>query len=637
MRKMSSPATHTKFATFASAALLWSVLLYVALFPPPVQAQLYGTNPNQNGGGDTGALYRFDPDTFAYILGSGIQVTLAGFTITGVNSVTIDPTTGVAYAVVKVSTVSGRVLVTVDLTTGVATQIGNLGDNFASIAFRGDGQLFGVTGDGASVRETLYEIDKTDGTKTLAQSLGAGADGEVIAYNPRDGFFYHWSGNATVVFEKFPSTAPYVPITNIPVIGTINETFGAVWDECRGLFIGSNRGARFNLWNPDGTVGPSVGAYPSAVDIRGLALVGMNGCDVDLTTSLGFVPAPPTLGGPLTVTLSVLNNGPARALTPSVALTIPANVTGVATSGCTEDPTGVPTCTLPATLFDGDTATVTLTGTYATAGGSIIATATSTSNETNVSDNTASLSLPTPEIAVTGNAVDIADGDATPDLADDTDFGGVRVTAATRVHTFTLTNSGTVDLLLGAVTVSGSHAADFTVNLPPTSPVTASSNTTLQVTFDPSAPGVRTAEVNIVSNDSDENPFTFAIQGAGAEVTVTPTSGLITTEGGGTDTFTVVLTAPPTTDVTIALRSSDTTEGTVPAGLTFTSRNWATPQLVTVTGGGSDGIVDGNIPYSIVTTATSTDPVYDGIAVADVDVINSDDGVPVELQSFEVK
>ena len=61
--------------------------------------------------------------------------------------------------------------------------------------------------------------------------------------------------------------------------------------------------------------------------------------------------------------------------------------------------------------------------------------------------------------------------------------------------------------------------------------------------------------------------------------------GLATTEAGGTATFTVVLNTQPTADVTIALSSSDTTEGTVgPASLTFTTANWNVAQTVTVTG-----------------------------------------------------
>ena len=133
------------------------------------------------------------------------------------------------------------------------------------------------------------------------------------------------------------------------------------------------------------------------------------------------------------------------------------------------------------------------------------------------------------------------------------------------------------------------------------------------------------------------SPFNFSIHGGGAAVLVTPTASLVTTEGGGTATFDVALAAPPTADVTIAVSSSDLTEGTVaPASRTFTTSNWNTPQTVTITGV-SDGIVDGTIAYSITTTVTSLDPVYDDLAADDVSVTNLDDGVPVELQSFEVE
>ena len=47
-----------------------------------------------------------------------------------------------------------------------------------------------------------------------------------------------------------------------------------------------------------------------------------------------------------------------------------------------------------------------------------------------------------------------------------------------------------------------------------------------------------------------------------AGITVTPTSGLVTTEAGGTASFTVVLDSEPTADVTIVVGSSDVTEGT---------------------------------------------------------------------------
>jgi Ca2+-binding RTX toxin-like protein len=120
-----------------------------------------------------------------------------------------------------------------------------------------------------------------------------------------------------------------------------------------------------------------------------------------------------------------------------------------------------------------------------------------------------------------------------------------------------------------------------------------------------------------------------------AGITVTPTSGLLTTEAGGKATFTVKLNSQPTATVTIGLSSSDTTEGTVsPASLTFTQSNWSTPQTVTVTGV-DDQIVDGNIAYTIVTAAAvSTDANYNGRNAADVSVVNIDNDAPLQNTVF---
>ncbi len=111
-----------------------------------------------------------------------------------------------------------------------------------------------------------------------------------------------------------------------------------------------------------------------------------------------------------------------------------------------------------------------------------------------------------------------------------------------------------------------------------------------------------------------------------AGITVTPTSGLTTTEAGGTATFTVVLNSQPTADVTIGVSSNDTTEGTVSAAsVTFTSANWNTPQTITVTGV-TDAIDDGNVAYSILTSeAVSGDPNYDALDASNVSVTNTDD------------
>jgi hypothetical protein len=134
---------------------------------------------------------------------------------------------------------------------------------------------------------------------------------------------------------------------------------------------------------------------------------------------------------------------------------------------------------------------------------------------------------------------------------------------------------------------------------------------------DPVFNGVDPVNVSVTNSDNDA-----------AGITVTPTSGLTTTEAGGTATFTVVLNSLPTANVTIGITSSDVTEGTVaPASLTFTPASWNVAQTVTVTGV-DDAIADGAISYSAITAgASSTDPGYNGLNAANVSVTNSDNDV----------
>ena len=132
---------------------------------------------------------------------------------------------------------------------------------------------------------------------------------------------------------------------------------------------------------------------------------------------------------------------------------------------------------------------------------------------------TLNVSLPgEPEIVVKGNHLSIVNGDSTPALTDHTDFGNAVVPGGTVVRTFTIENWGSGSLTLDGlpkVSISGAQAADFTVTVQPTSPVEAGGSTTFNVRFSPSAVGLRSAVVSIANNDSDENPFTFAIQGTG--------------------------------------------------------------------------------------------------------------------------
>ena len=121
-----------------------------------------------------------------------------------------------------------------------------------------------------------------------------------------------------------------------------------------------------------------------------------------------------------------------------------------------------------------------------------------------------------PEMIITGNGVEIVDGDLTPTVADHTDFGTHDVLVGSLTRTFFITNSGTADLTLQTPSIGGAAAGDYSLQASPALRLAAGAVTSFQITFDPMGGGLRSATVSIGSNDSDENPYDFAISGTGS-------------------------------------------------------------------------------------------------------------------------
>ena len=113
-------------------------------------------------------------------------------------------------------------------------------------------------------------------------------------------------------------------------------------------------------------------------------------------------------------------------------------------------------------------------------------------------------------------------------------------------------------------------------------------------------------------------------------IAVVPTNENTTSESGQQSSFSMVLKTPPKSNVTIALRSSDPTEGQLNvSSITFTPENWDVAQVVQVSGR-DDNLVDGDVTYSIITEpAISDDPNYVGFNAADISLINEDNDVLV--------
>jgi len=173
------------------------------------------------------------------------------------------------------------------------------------------------------------------------------------------------------------------------------------------------------------------------------------------------------------------------------------------------------------------------------------------------------------------------------------------------------------------------------INTQVTVPQAGSVVFTVNAVVDEAFTGTLNNTVNLVlpANLQNQNPATLTatdstniiVAADPAGFTISSISG-DTTEAGVSAIFSVVLNTQPTSNVSLGLSSSDTTEGTVsPSALLFTNGNWNVPQLVTVTGQ-DDFIDDGDIAHSIITAAAvSSDPDYSGLNPANVAVTNLDD------------
>lgn len=109
----------------------------------------------------------------------------------------------------------------------------------------------------------------------------------------------------------------------------------------------------------------------------------------------------------------------------------------------------------------------------------------------------------------------IDSGDSTPRSTDGTDFGSRHINDGPVTNTFRLKNWGNVTLSSLNATITGAGKDHFSVT-GVTSSLAPNATDTFTVSFDPFTVGIKPATVEIASNDPDEDPYTFAIQGVAA-------------------------------------------------------------------------------------------------------------------------
>lgn len=228
-----------------------------------------------------------------------------------------------------------------------------------------------------------------------------------------------------------------------------------------------------------------------------------------------------------------------------------------------------------------------------------------------------------PEIAVSGNATNIADGDTSPAAADHTDFGSVAAPGGSITRTYTISNSGTGPLTLGNVTLSGAAAADYSVTTQPPASINVGSSATFSVRFAPTATGLRSAALSFSNNDANENPFNFNIQGTGVAA-----ADVAVFTGNNT------LPANERTDNVGTHAFANTAVGSSSAAQIFTIRNAGTASLtgiaVTVAGANAGDFsvsAPGATTLAVGASTTFTvtfSPTNNGARVAVVNIASND-------------
>jgi len=125
-----------------------------------------------------------------------------------------------------------------------------------------------------------------------------------------------------------------------------------------------------------------------------------------------------------------------------------------------------------------------------------------------------------PEINITTpDLTPIPRGSTAPSVETGTDFGSVLHASGQVERIFRIENLGFANLLLNGeprVVLSGAGAAQFQVVAQPAGVIARGAFTALRIRYRPATPGTHTATVTIPNTDSDENPYTFVIRGAGS-------------------------------------------------------------------------------------------------------------------------
>ena len=163
-----------------------------------------------------------------------------------------------------------------------------------------------------------------------------------------------------------------------------------------------------------------------------------------------------------------------------------------------------------------------------------------------------------PEIAVEQPVgTDLTDGSAS------INFGTVDTGSSSSPFTFTVKNTGTVNLTGLSITKDGTNNTDYAISALGTTTLAPGGSATFTVTFAPGAAGSRTAAIHIASNDADENPFDISLTGTGVIAKASQTINFAALEPVLDNVSSITLTATASSGLAVSYASSNTSVATV--------------------------------------------------------------------------
>ena len=203
---------------------------------------------------------------------------------------------------------------------------------------------------------------------------------------------------------------------------------------------------------------------------------------------------------------------------------------------------------------------------------------------------------------------------------------------ATSSYTIVLTSQPTSSVVISPVSVS----SDISLSTSSINFTALNWNTPVAVTVttvnDLYAESTETAVITHAAVSSNTNYHNISIASVTTTITDNDAIGAIVTEssnatavteGGTTDSYTIYLSAAPSSTVQISLSANSSDIALSTSSLTFTSSTWSTEQTVTVTAV-NDSVAENTESVIISHTSSSTDPNFNLLSISPVTVTVTD-------------